>query len=45
MNLVTRGLVLRSTDYREGDKLLTVLTDTMPILFSAVIALFRRCFG
>lgn len=29
MNLVTRGLVLRSTDYREGDKLLTVLTDTM----------------
>ena len=28
MNLVTRGLVLRSTDYKEGDKILTVLTDS-----------------
>lgn len=28
MNIVTRGLVVRSTDYKDADKILTVLTDT-----------------
>jgi len=42
MNLVMRGLVLRSTDYKEADKLLTVLTDTRGVLTVHARAARRR---
>lgn len=45
MNLVMRGLVLRSTDYKEADKLLTVLTDTRGVLTVHARAARRRGSG
>ncbi|MEA5039475.1 MAG: DNA repair protein RecO [Clostridiaceae bacterium] len=42
MNLVMRGLVLRSTDYKEADKILTVLTDMRGVVTVAVRGARRR---